>query len=237
MEKIKAVVLHSIKIQITDFFIVLKALKNNDTVKIERDMEAKLSKGNRLLKRTMDIIIAVLLLIITSPLFILLFLLIPITSKGPAFYFQERLGENKEAFKIIKFRTMVTDAEQKTGPVLAKKNDPRVTKVGHFIRAVRIDELPQLINVLLGNMSLVGPRPERAFFVNQFKDRLPKYEQRMNVKPGITGLAQVMGDYYTAPKDKLKYDLIYIKKYSIWFDFKILLKTLLVVLPFQVKKG
>jgi exopolysaccharide biosynthesis polyprenyl glycosylphosphotransferase len=233
MGKIKAIV----KIQVIDFVTLLKAIKNSANFEIERVIELNLTLSNRLLKRLLDIMLSILLLICTSPLLLLLFVLIPLTSRGPALYFQERLGEKKEPFKIIKFRTMVIDAENQTGPILAKKNDPRVTKVGKIIRAVRIDELPQLFNVLIGNMSLVGPRPERAFFVNQFKDKLPRYEQRMNVKPGITGLAQVMGDYYTSPKDKLKYDLMYIKKYSIWFDMKILIKTFLVILPLRGKSG
>jgi exopolysaccharide biosynthesis polyprenyl glycosylphosphotransferase len=233
MGRLKAIV----KVQVIDFVTLVRAIKNNANFEIERVIELKLNLTNRLLKRLLDIMFSILLLICSSPLLLLLFFIIPLTSKGPALYFQERLGEKEEPFKIIKFRTMVIDAENQTGPILAKKNDPRVTKVGKIIRALRVDELPQLFNVLIGHMSLVGPRPERAFFVKQFKDKLPEYEQRMNVKPGITGLAQVMGDYYTSPKDKLKYDLMYIKKYSIWFDMKILIKTFLVILPLRSKSG
>jgi lipopolysaccharide/colanic/teichoic acid biosynthesis glycosyltransferase len=132
---------------------------------------------------------------------------------------------------------MVNDAEKKTGPVLAADKDPRITPIGHFIRATRIDELPQLINVLKGDMSLVGPRPEREFFIRQFEKDMPNYKYRMTVKPGITGLAQVMANYSTTVEDKLRFDLMYIRNYSFANDIKILLQTIRVVLQREQAKG
>ena len=133
-------------------------------------------------------------------------------------------------FKLLKFRTMVQDAERDTGPVLTWEGDPRITKVGRILRRMRLDELPQLINVLRGDMSFVGPRPERPFFVDQFSDRIPDYRYRLQVKPGITGLAQIEGRYSTNPEDKLKYDLYYMRSFSFVLDLQIMLRTLKVAL-------
>ncbi len=169
--------------------------------------------------------------------FILVAITIKADSPGPVFFRQRRVGEKEKEFTIYKFRTMCVDAEKQTGPVLASVNDPRITRVGRFIRATRIDELPQLANVLIGNMSIVGPRPERLFFVEMLKKELPEYIHRSNVKPGITGMAQVYGKYNTTPYSKLVYDLIYIQNFSIVSDIALMLKTVRVLLSKSQTEG
>ncbi|MBX0357651.1 sugar transferase [Halobacillus sp. Nhm2S1] len=191
----------------------------------------------QLLKRGMDVIGSIGLILLTSPLLILLAWLIPLTSPGPALYKQQRLGMKGKPFWIYKFRSMVADAENKTGPVLATVRDPRITPVGSFIRATRIDELPQLFNVLKGEMSLIGPRPEREYFVKQFNKQFPDYHHRLEVKPGITGLAQVHAKYTTSAEDKLRFDLAYVKNYSLLADWKILISTLKVVFHREQAQG
>lgn len=183
-----------------------------------------------LAKRAMDIFLAAILLILAFPLMLLAATLIKLTSRGPIFYKQERVGEVERIFNVYKFRTMIEGAEAESGPVLATEKDSRITPIGHFLRRYRIDELPQLINILKGEMSFVGPRPERPFFVKEFEKTVPGYAERFRVKPGVTGLAQVSGTYATTPQTKLKYDLIYIYHQSIFLDVKILLHTLKVVL-------
>lgn len=182
------------------------------------------------LKRALDLISAVVLIILSSPAWIVVPLAIRWSSKGPILFTQERLGQGGAPFVVYKFRTMVVDAEKSTGPVWASRNDPRITGVGRFLRSTRLDELPQLFNVLKGEMSLVGPRPERPVFVDQFASQNPGFRLRLLVKPGLTGLAQVMGRYDSTPDDKLRYDLLYIARYSIWLDIRILLWTAQVVL-------
>ncbi|RSK28307.1 sugar transferase [Bacillus sp. HMF5848] len=230
---IKIGIQHNINIElIPDFYeLVLhgtnvRSVEDTLTLSIKK-LEIPLMKN--LIKYTFDFVVSSILLIITSPLFITLLILIPITSKGPAIYIQERLGKSEKPFFIYKFRSMVQDAEKCSGPTLSSKDDPRLTKLGRFIRATRMDELPQLINVLKGDMSLVGPRPERAFFVKQFATNHPEYKLRMNVKPGITGYAQVKGTYHTSAEDKLRYDLMYIQNYTLIQDIKILLMTCIVI--------
>ncbi len=188
-----------------------------------------ISGWNRSIKRVIDIAASLLIIIILFPFLIIIAILIKIDSKGPIIFSQERVGRDGHLFKIYKFRTMKTDAEKDTGPVLAQKDDDRVTKLGRFLRQTRIDEILQCLNVLLGQMSLVGPRPERLFFVEQFKTTIPGYAKRFKVRPGITGLAQVNAGYDISPKSKLKYDLLYVKNYSLVLDFKLMLKTLLVI--------
>ncbi|MFQ6057934.1 MAG: undecaprenyl-phosphate glucose phosphotransferase [Anaerolineae bacterium] len=185
-------------------------------------------RGWRLtLKRAVDLIISSLVLILASPLMLLIALLIKLDSPGPVFYTQERMGLDEKLFKMLKFRSMKVGAEDETGPVWATKDDPRRTRVGAFLRRFSLDELPQFINVLLGEMSIVGPRPERPVFVEQFKKSIPRYMDRHREKAGITGWAQVnglRGD--TSIMERTKYDLYYIENWSLWFDFKIMLKTL-----------
>jgi exopolysaccharide biosynthesis polyprenyl glycosylphosphotransferase len=197
----------------------------------------KLSSSQALLKRTFDLSISLATLILLSPVLLLLYIIIPLTSSGPALFKQERVGKNGKPYNMLKFRSMVQDAERKTGPVLACESDPRITKVGRLIRATRLDELPQLVNVLKGEMSLVGPRPERQFFIDKFKVSMPHYAYRLAVKPGITGLAQVMAKYNTSVEDKLRFDLMYIKNYSLDQDIKILLHTIRVVLQREQAMG
>lgn len=189
-----------------------------------------LSPGQRMLKRILDLVVATAMFVLTSPLLVILSIIIRLSSKGPVLFHQERVGCNGDEYTLYKFRSMVEDAEEKTGPVLATENDPRITRLGKFLRGTRLDELPQLLNVIKGDMSLVGPRPERAHFVREFCLTIPSYQYRMLVKPGITGLAQVYGRYSTTPVRKLRFDLMYIYDYSLVLDLKILLKTILVVL-------
>ena len=191
-----------------------------------------LRRAYLVLKRAFDICAAIIGIILTVPLFLLAAILVKATSKGPIFYSQVRVGQGGRLFSIYKFRTMTVDAEKASGPVWAKKNDNRITPVGHFLRKTRIDELPQFFNILKDDMSLIGPRPERPVFVEQFKKEITDYEKRLNVKPGLTGLAQVWHRYDETIQDvkkKLRYDLLYINKMSFWADFEIVLRTFRVV--------
>ena len=185
------------------------------------------------LKRAEDIVLSLFLMIWLLPLLILVGLLIKLDSRGPLFFVQERVGQHKKNYMMRKFRSMVEDAERETGPVWAKDNDVRVTRVGRVIRKFRIDELPQLWEVLTGKMSLVGPRPEREFFTRELEAKIPFYSQRFNVKPGITGWAQISYEYGASIEDaveKLNYDLFYIKNMSITLDCVIILRTVKTVL-------
>ena len=183
-------------------------------------------------KRLLDLLFAMLIGIFAAPVIILAAIIVKLESKGPIFFIQERIGEGNRKFNIVKFRSMTTDAE-KNGPQWASKNDNRVTKFGKIMRATRIDELPQLWNVLRGEMSFVGPRPEREFFIQQLEKEIPYYNLIHTVKPGLTGWAQVMYPYGASVEDayrKLQYDLYYIKHHSIPFDVKVLLKTVTIVI-------
>jgi lipopolysaccharide/colanic/teichoic acid biosynthesis glycosyltransferase len=213
------------------------------------------------IKRTIDIAGAAVGLILSIPIWLIVSILIKLDSPGPVFYTQLRVGKNRRRgdrrrinlsgddrrnlrdrrkdsgfgapFKIIKFRTMYDNAESSTGPVWASHHDPRITRVGRVLRKIRVDEIPQLINVLMGNMSLVGPRPERPFFVAKLDGSIENYQNRFEVKPGITGLAQVEHKYDESLDDvgnKVKYDITYIKNLSVFQDIKILFKTVIVVL-------
>ena len=186
-----------------------------------------------LAKRLFDIMGAIIGLIVFAPIILLTLLLIKLTSEGPVLYTQTRVGKNGQLFKIYKFRTMRIDAEKYTGPVWAVKNDSRITPIGKFLRKFRIDEIPQFINVLRGEMSIVGPRPERPVFVEQFTGQISDYSKRLNVKPGITGLAQVWHRYDETIQDvkkKVKYDVLYVKKMCVWADLGIILRTFGVML-------
>ncbi len=185
------------------------------------------------MKRGLDIIMSLLLLIFSLPVTLVTAIAIKLESRGPVFYKQERMGLNGKIFKIYKFRSMVQDAEVKSGPVWSTKGDPRITKVGKFIRRVRIDEIPQIINILKGEMSFVGPRPERPFFVEKLSQEIPLYKRRLKVRPGVTGWAQVKHKYDESIDDvkvKLRYDLFYIENISLRMDFKIIFRTVFVVL-------
>ncbi|WP_235576709.1 sugar transferase [Pseudoalteromonas sp. P1-9] len=189
-------------------------------------------KKSQFIKSFMDKLIALLLLAFTFPVMLLAALAIRLESKGPTFYRQLRVGQYNREYNVYKFRSMRIDAE-KNGPQWAKSNDDRITRVGRFIRATRIDELPQLFNVLNGDMSMVGPRPEREVFIKDLEQHIPYYRFRHAIKPGITGHAQVCYQYGSSIDDaiwKHKYDVHYIKHQSLWFDIKIMLKTIPTVL-------
>jgi exopolysaccharide biosynthesis polyprenyl glycosylphosphotransferase len=189
-----------------------------------------LTAWNVILKRTFDLVVALLVLILASPLLILIAILVKLSSRGPVLYVQERVGLDGRPFSVFKFRTMHVEAEKSTGPVWATKDDPRTTRIGKFLRRFSLDELPQLLNVLKGDMSIVGPRPERPHFVQQFKE-IPKYLDRHRVKTGMTGWAQVNGLRGNAPiEERTKYDLYYVENWSLAFDVKIILKTIRAVL-------
>ncbi|MCX5692318.1 MAG: exopolysaccharide biosynthesis polyprenyl glycosylphosphotransferase [Candidatus Omnitrophica bacterium] len=184
-------------------------------------------------KRGMDIVCSLLGLIVAAPLVALTAVIIKLTSRGPVFFKQERVGKNGTSFNIYKFRTMRADAEKYTGPVWAQENDPRVTLAGKILRRSHIDEIPQLINVLKGEMAIVGPRPERPCFVKELSGAITDYNKRLTVKPGITGLAQVWHRYDETIEDvkkKIKYDLLYIKEMCVLTDLRIMARTILVVL-------
>jgi exopolysaccharide biosynthesis polyprenyl glycosylphosphotransferase len=184
------------------------------------------------IKRIIDVFLAIIILILAFPLMIIIPILIKLDSKGDIIYSQKRTGLNGEEFTIRKLRTMVEDAE-KDEVEWAQENDPRVTRIGKILRALRMDELPQLVNVLLGEMSFVGPRPERPDFNKKLEKHIPYYDLRHLIKPGITGWAQVMYPYGASiddAREKLQYDLYYIKNYSLFLDLVIAMKTIRVVL-------
>jgi sugar transferase (PEP-CTERM system associated) len=228
----------------------LKGIRVDDGMTFTEDLEGKLSVENlypssiifsngfkssaisKKLKRYFDVFVSVIGLILSFPLSLITAIGIKIDSKGPILYKQERVGEDGKVFHLLKFRSMCRDAEE-NGPVWAKKKDERVTRVGRVIRKLRVDEIPQMFNVLKGEMSFVGPRPERPFFVEGLKRDIPFYSQRHAVKPGITGWAQIRYSYGASKEDaleKLKYDLYYIKHMSPLFDLMIILETAKIVL-------
>ncbi|MGG1686661.1 sugar transferase [Pseudalkalibacillus sp. NRS-1564] len=223
--------------ELTDLFILESSPQQIDDTFVLSIKPVEITSIQRHLKRTFDLLISSFIIVLCSPIFLVLFIIIPLSSKGPALYKQERLGENEKPYHIYKFRSMVEEAERLTGPALAIDNDPRITRVGRWIRATRLDELPQLFNIIKGDMSLVGPRPERAFFINQFRRDIPNYSYRMSVKPGLTGLAQTLSNYTTSVEDKLRYDVFYIKNYSLPLDLKILIQTLSVMLQRNQAEG
>lgn len=193
-------------------------------------------KFHWIFKRLLDIGVALVGLILASPIIVLTAILIKLDSRGPIFHRQKRVGKEGRIFTLVKFRSMYIDAEKKTGPVWAQKNDSRVTRVGRIIRKIRIDEIPQMWNVLRNEMSFVGPRPERPYFVEELKKEIPFYTQRLVVKPGITGWAQINYMYGSSREDaleKLQFDLYYIKNMSIFLDIIILLRTIKVVIRRQ----
>ncbi|MFH1084658.1 MAG: undecaprenyl-phosphate glucose phosphotransferase [Chloroflexota bacterium] len=190
--------------------------------------DAPLRGGKLAIKRTMDLVGSAVGLVVLSPLMMLVALLIKLESKGPVFFVQTRMGLDGRPFPTLKFRSMRVDAEAKTGPVWATENDPRTTRLGRLLRSTSLDELPQLINVLVGDMSLVGPRPERPMFVEQFRRVIPRYMDRHHAKAGLTGWAQVNGlRGETSIVERTKYDLYYIENWSLLFDVKILIRQML----------
>jgi exopolysaccharide biosynthesis polyprenyl glycosylphosphotransferase len=181
-------------------------------------------------KRAFDLTFSILGLLVAFPVLLIAALAIKLSSRGPVFFCQERVGYGGRRFRIYKLRSMVMDAERDTGPVLAQEYDERITWVGRLLRKTRIDEIPQFWNVLRGDMSIVGPRPERPEFAEQFAAEIPGYAERHKIRPGITGLAQVYGDYLTSVYHKLRYDWIYLHRMSAWQDLRILAMTVVTVL-------
>lgn len=202
-----------------------------------RIMNSGPSLTQRIIKRAMDILLSALALIITSPVLLGIAIAIKAEDGGPVFYKQKRLTLNDREFNILKFRSMIVDAEKFTGEVLADEDDPRITKVGKFIRATRLDELPQIINIFLGDMSIVGPRPERKCFIDKFCKEMPEFAYRTRVKGGLTGYAQVYGKYNTVPYDKLRFDLTYIENYSLLLDLKLMILTLRILFSKESTEG
>ncbi|MDH4422863.1 MULTISPECIES: exopolysaccharide biosynthesis polyprenyl glycosylphosphotransferase [Bacillus] len=203
--------------------------KENNTNDLSLEVYESTNIYYRGIKRAFDIVLALIGSGVMFPLVFVVAILIILESPGSPFYFQERLGKDGKRFRIIKLRSMRLDAE-KNGAQWAKKNDPRITKIGIFIRRTRIDELPQFFNILKGDMSVVGPRPERPMFTDKFEREIPGFKKRLLVKPGVTGWAQVNGGYDITPKEKLKLDIYYINNSSIILDLKIIIKTIKVVL-------
>lgn len=230
----------------TDVFIIPDlfdiSMKNSrisqfDDIPTFRVNSIGITPEQKLLKRLFDIVFSFIAIIVLSPLMIIIAIAIKVSSKGPVLFKQERVTQNNKLYNVYKFRTMIKDAEKLTGPVLATEKDSRITAIGLFLRATRLDEIPQFFNVFLGDMSIVGPRPEREFFIEQFKKELPEFEYRVAVKAGITGLAQVMGKYTTTPEDKLRYDLLYIRNYSFGLDLQLLLQTVRIALTKESSSG
>ncbi len=207
-------------------------LDSYDNKKIASIIDYSLYKENifyNVYSRVLDILLSLLGLVIGIPLIIIFGIIIKLEDGGPIIYKQERVGKQGKTFYLYKLRSMRVDAE-KYGVQWAQSNDPRISKVGSFIRKTRIDELPQLFNILKGDMSVVGPRPERPMFTMQFNDEIDGFVNRLLMKPGLTGLAQVNGGYDISPKEKLEYDLYYIKNRNIFMDLNIILKTICIIL-------
>jgi len=190
-----------------------------------------------MVKRMFDFLFAILILIITSPIMLLTAIAIKLYDGGPVFYTQVRCTINDKPFKIYKFRSMIIEAEKDGVARLASKNDDRITPIGKIIRKVRIDELPQLFNVINGTMSFIGPRPERPEIIDKYTDQMPEFSYRTKVKAGLTGYAQIYGKYNSMPYDKLKLDLYYIEHYSFWLDMKLIILTLKILLSLESTEG
>ena len=196
-----------------------------------------LTPAERVAKRAMDILISALALLILSPLMLLVAAAIKLEDGGPVFFRQKRMTRNGREFDILKFRSMVVDAEKYAGAVLATDNDPRITRVGRIIRPFRIDELPQLLNILKGDMSIVGPRPERKVIANEYCKDIPEFAYRLKVRAGLTGYAQIYGKYNTSAYDKLRLDLMYIENYSLLLDVKLIILTIRILFSKESTEG
>lgn len=199
--------------------------------------EYNLTMEERFIKRTADIICSLILIVLTSPFMVLTALLVKLYDGGPVLYKQTRVTENNREFTIMKFRSMRVDAEKDGVARLASKGDSRITPIGKFIRKVRLDELPQLFNILVGDMTFIGPRPERPEIIKQYMEMMPEFAFRTKVKAGLAGYAQVYGKYNTTPYDKLKLDLYYIENYSFWLDVQLALLTLKILLTPDSTEG
>jgi exopolysaccharide biosynthesis polyprenyl glycosylphosphotransferase len=201
----------------------------------DKDFDHSISLHNSMykaIKRLMDMLFAFIGLIASFPIIFIAAVFIKLETKGPCIYTQQRVGKDGQLFRIYKLRTMYFNAE-KDGIQWAQKNDPRITKIGRLLRKTRLDELPQLINVLTGDMSIVGPRPERPYFVEVFSKEIPEFYERLAVLPGLTGWSQINGGYELSPQQKLEKDLYYIENQSLLLDLKIILKTIIIVFTFE----
>lgn len=196
-----------------------------------------LTPAERVAKRTMDIIFSAIVLLILSPVMLLIAAAIKLEDGGPVFFRQKRLTRNGREFDILKFRSMVVDAEKYAGAVLATDNDPRITRVGRIIRPFRLDELPQLLNILKGDMSIVGPRPERKVIADEYCKDIPEFAYRLKVRGGLTGYAQIYGKYNTSAYDKLRLDLMYIENYSLLLDIKLMILTIRILFSKESTEG
>lgn len=221
----------------SDLALVGSKLNKIDDLPLLRAKSLSLTPEEKAIKRVLDIILVFMGVIITSPFMLIVAISIKISDGGNVFYKQERVTEGGRNFNVIKFRSMKMNAEKLSGPVLATDKDPRITKVGRIIRATRMDELPQLFNIIKGDMSVVGPRPERPFYVEKFEKEIPDYKYRTVVKAGLTGLAQVLGKYNTTPEDKVRYDIMYIKNYSILLDIKLIFQTIKIIFLKESTEG
>ncbi len=207
------------------------------------DTPLLLYRNNRLtfeqlvVKRAMDIVVSAIMLVLTSPFLLISAIAIKLYDGGPVFFTQARYTLNGKIFKIHKFRSMIVDAEKNGTPIPSTKGDPRITPVGKVLRATRLDELPQLIDILVGNMSLVGPRPERIEHVDQYSEEIPEFRYRLKVRGGLTGYAQLYGKYNTTPYDKLQLDLMYIQNYSLLLDIKLILMTIKIMFTKESTEG
>ena len=191
----------------------------------------------RVVKRIMDIVISMIVLIITSPIMLVTAIMIKVYDGGPVMFRQERCTINGKVFKIHKFRSMIVDAEKNGQVIPATEKDPRITPIGSFIRKTRIDELPQMLDILEGNMSVVGPRPERVEHVKAYTEDIPEFAYRLKVKGGLTGFAQIYGKYNTTAYDKLKLDLMYIQNYSILMDIRLIFMTIKIMFMKESTEG
>ena len=196
-----------------------------------------LTPAERVVKRVMDILLSALVLLVLSPVMLVVAAAIKLEDGGPVFFRQKRLTRNGREFDILKFRSMVVDAEKYAGAVLATDNDPRITRVGRIIRPFRIDELPQLLNILKGDMSIVGPRPERKVIADEYCKDIPEFAYRLKVRGGLTGYAQIYGKYNTSAYDKLRLDLMYIENYSLLLDIKLMILTIRILFSKESTEG
>ena len=196
-----------------------------------------LTPMQRIAKRTMDILLSSVAMIVAAPVMLVVAAAIKLEDGGPVFYKQKRMTRHGREFEILKFRSMIVDAEKYAGAVLATGDDPRITKVGKFIRATRLDEIPQILNILKGDMSIVGPRPERKVIAEEYYKDIPEFEYRLKVRGGLTGYAQIYGKYNTSAYDKLRLDMMYIENYSLMLDIKLIILTLRIIFSKDSTEG
>ena len=222
---------------VSDIIVYSSSSLTVDDSTVLSSTDCSMSFEQLFLKRSVDIVFSILAIILTSPIMLAAAIAIKLYDNGPIIFKQKRLTIRGKKFNLLKFRSMIVSADENRATTIAEKNDPRITPVGKFLRRFRIDELPQFLNILKGDLSVVGPRPERLEHVEKFEKVLPEFRYRLKVKAGLTGLAQIRSKYNTTPKDKLTLDLSYIQKYSLWLDLKIILCTLIIFLKPDSTEG